>query len=114
MSVSVHGADFAAVGDPKCFAETDTGLSKKYNIKHETLGTDKKDLKEIKVFNKIIRVTNGGLELVADPRHAELVVQELGIKNCKVSNVPGSKATGERERWAPDHEAKQDYGDVLD
>ena len=74
----------------------------------------KKDPKEIRVFNKIIRVTDGGLELVVDPRHAGLVVRELGIKNCTVSNVPGSKATGERERWAPDHEAEQDYGDALD
>ena len=114
VSVLVHGADFVAVGDPKCFAETDAGLSKKYNIKHETLGSDKKDLKEIKVFNKIIRVTDGGPELVADLRHAELVVRELGIKNCKLSKVPGSKATGERERWAPGHQAEQDYGDVLD
>ena len=50
------------------------------------------------MLNKIIRVTDGGLELEADPRHAELVVRELGVDNCRVSKVPGSKATGESER----------------
>ena len=62
------------------------------------LGADEGVLKEIKVLIKIIRLTDGGLELEADPRHAELVVHELRVENCRVSKVPGSKATGERER----------------
>ena len=112
----VHGDDFVAVGDPKSLAETEAALSKKYNIKTETLGADKDDLKEIKVLNKIIRLSDGGPELEADPRHAELVVRELGVDNCKVSKVLGSKASGERERerWAPGHEAEQDDAVVFD
>ena len=98
VAVMVHGDDFVAVGDPKYLAETEAALSKKYKIKTEMLGADEGDLKEIKVLNKIIRLTDSGLELEADPRHAELVVRELGVENCKVSKVPGSKATGERER----------------
>ena len=62
------------------------------------MGADKGDLKEIKVLNKIIRVTDGGLELEADPRHAELVLRELGVENCRLSKVQGLKSTGERER----------------
>ena len=33
----------------------------------------------------------GGIELEADPRHAELVVKELEIHDAKPSDVPGAK-----------------------
>ena len=36
-------------------------------------------------------MTSKGIELEADPRHAELVVKELGLQNAKASLVPGSK-----------------------
>ena len=39
----------------------------------------------------MIRATSEGIELEADPRHAELVVKELGLDNAKASLVPGSK-----------------------
>ena len=94
----VHGDDFVAVGDPKFLAETELALSNKYKIKTEMLGSDEGDAREIKVPNKIIRLTESGVELEADPRHAELVVRELGVEGCRVSKVPGFKATGERER----------------
>ena len=44
-------------------------------------------------------MTDSRVELEADPRHAELVVRELGVENCRVFKVPGSKATGEREQY---------------
>ena len=36
-------------------------------------------------------MTSEGVELEADPRHAELVVTELGLEGAKASLVPGSK-----------------------
>ncbi len=45
----------------------------------------------MKILNKIARYTSDGVELEADPRHAEIVVKELGLENAKCSTVPGVK-----------------------
>ena len=50
------------------------------------------------MLNKILRYTKDGLELEADPRHAELVIRELGLGSCKPSRVPGSKVDSVRRR----------------
>ena len=39
-------------------------------------------------------MTNAGIELEVDPRHAELVISELGLNNARPSLVPGSKTEG--------------------
>ena len=96
VAVMVHGDDFVAVGDPKHLAETEAILAKKYKIKVEKLGPDDDDMKEVKILNKIVRITTEGIELEADPRHAELIVRELGLEGCKATKVPGSKAVKER------------------
>ena len=44
-----------------------------------------------------MRVTDEGIELEADPRHAELVIKELGLIGAKESLVPGSKADAKPE-----------------
>ena len=92
----VHGDDFVAVGDPTHLASTEAALREKYKIKTETLGFAEGDVKEVKILNKIVRLTEVGIELEADPRHAELVVRELGLEGCKPSKVPGVKRANER------------------
>ena len=96
VAIMVHGDDFVAVGAPEHLATTEAALAQKYKIKTETLGTDAGDVSEVKILNKIVRATATGLELEADPRHAELIVRELGVENCRTSKVPGSKAVSER------------------
>ena len=96
VAVMSHGDDFVAVGNPKHLAETESALSEKYIIKTEMLGADTGDVKEVKILIKIVRLTGEGVELEADPRHAELVVRELGVGNCRTTRVPGSKMVSER------------------
>ena len=121
VEVMVHGDDFVALGEPKYLAEMEAALSTKYKIKTETLGADVGDVKEIKVLNNIFRVTDGGLELEAGPRHAELVFRELGVENCRVSKVPclgrrrrAKERERERERRTQGYETEQDGGCPLD
>ena len=84
--------NFAAVGEEKDVAEIERILREKYKMKVEKLGGGASDSKEIRVLNKVLRYTDKGLELEADPRHAELVVKELRLEGSKPSRVPGSKA----------------------
>jgi hypothetical protein len=69
-------------------------LEDKYKLKVETLSGEKGDLQEVRILNKVVRWTDAGLELEADPRHAELVVRELGLEKATVSKVSGVKSRG--------------------
>ena len=46
---------------------------------------------DMRILNKIVRETPNGIELEADPRHAEIAIKELGLQDAKASPVPGSK-----------------------
>jgi len=91
VSVMVHGDDFIAVGPDQHLKETIKTLEDKYKLKTEKLGHGKGEMAEIRILNKVVRMTNEGIELEADPRHAELVIKELGLQGAKPSPVPGSK-----------------------
>jgi hypothetical protein len=97
VSVMVHGDDFVAVGPRKHLVETRSTLESKYKLKVETLGNEKGDSSELRILNKVVRATPVGIELEADPRHAELVVKELNLENAKPSSVPGSKESSNSE-----------------
>ena len=64
-------------------------LEKAYEIKTQKLGLAKGHKAEGKVLNRLIRKTDGGWEIEADPRHAELVVEQLGLKDDKGIGTPG-------------------------
>ncbi len=87
----VHGDDFVAVGKERHLQETQKALEEKYKLKVEKLGAEKNDAKEIRVLNTVIRHTDDGLELEADPRHVELVVRELGLESARTTRTPGAK-----------------------
>ncbi len=108
VSIMVHGDDFVAVGRKEHLKETRTGLEDKYKIKVDVLGSGPGCVNEVKILNKIVRYTPEGVELEADPRHAEIVVNELGLRNAKISRVPGAKETKLKGG------AKQDEIQVLD
>ena len=46
----------------------------------------------------------GGLRYEADPRHVELVVQQLGLQDAKVITTPGTREEGT---------TKEDHAEVL-
>ena len=97
VAIMVHGDDFIAVGTDQHLAKTRATLENAYKLKVETLGPGAGCKQEIRVLNKILRYTDAGLELEADPRHAEIVVKELDLSDAKSSKVPGAKEPRRRE-----------------
>ena len=89
-AVMVHGYNFVAVGSDGSLKSTRRTLEEKYKIKVQVLGPDEEQ--EIRAPNKIIRWTPEGIELEADPRHAEIVIKELGLEGSKAIKVPGAQA----------------------
>ena len=96
----VHGGDFIAVGPDPHLENVKATLSDKYKIKIEQLGHGEGKNAEIRILNKVVRMTEAGIELEADPRHAELVIKELGLESARPSLVPGSKTEGKTSATA--------------
>ena len=111
VTIMVHGDDFVAIGDDEQLAETERTLAQKYKIKTEKLGAGAHDAKEVRVLNKVIRYTDEGLELEADPRHAELVVRDLGLEDAKTCKTPGVKAETRRTVKKSGEEDQEDAED---
>ena len=92
VSVLVHGNDFTALGTDEALDEYEAGLQKAFDCKiRRRLGTDESDAQEIRVLNRIVRISPEGLLYEADPRHDELLAKSLGLEDCKPVATPGIK-----------------------
>ena len=92
VSVAVHGDDFTALGNTQGLSKYEEGMKNTSECKIKgRLGRGKDDLKEMRVLNRIVRITDDGLLYEADPRHAELSAKELNLENCNKMVAPGVK-----------------------
>ena len=67
VAVMVHRYDFVALGDPDHLDSTKAALSNEYKIKSEVLGSAAKQAEEVRTCNRMVRMTDAGIELEADP-----------------------------------------------
>ena len=92
VSVVVHGDDFTALGTDDSLDKYEAGLKKSFECKiRGRLGSEAKDTKEIRLLNRIIRITEKGLLYEADPRHAELLAKSMGLEQSRSVATPGTK-----------------------
>ena len=110
VSILVHGDDFVAVGNDVELAEARATLEDKYKLKVQMLGEGTGCVNELRILNKVVRRTPAGIELEADPRHAEIVIKDLGLQQAKASRTPGIKEV--KPRNAQDSDGGR-YADVL-
>ena len=91
IATVVHGDDFCSEGPAKDLEWLRLNLLKKFEIKTEVLGPDGAagEVKELRFLNRVIRWTEAGITWEADPRHAELVIQQLGLEGCHPVVTPG-------------------------
>ena len=90
MSFVVHGDDFTAIGTKKNLDHYEAELNNKFDLKvRSRLSNEEGTDKEIRLLNKIIRIKEDGAYYEADPRHAELIIQSLGVQGCTPSLTPG-------------------------
>ena len=69
-------------------------VEKKYGLNTQLLGPDAKDSPQVRVVNRILTWTTRGVDYGADPRHAELVMKDLGLDQAKGVTTPGTKEGG--------------------
>ena len=67
-------------------------LEAKYGLKDAArIGPGPEDDKEGAALNRMVRWTDRGLEYEVDPRQAEKLLQELGLRNSRFLTTPGVK-----------------------
>ena len=86
----VHGDDYVSAGFSDDLEWLEEKLGQAYEIKTAHLGPNKSGHSEGKVLNRIIRWSANGWELEADPRHAELVIEQLQLQDSKGLTTPSS------------------------
>ena len=49
---------------------------------------------EVRILNRILRWEDAGISLDADQRHAELIIEHLGLQDANPVTSPGSQEEG--------------------
>jgi hypothetical protein len=93
----VHGDDYVSACTEESLAWLEAELEKAYEIKTQKLGSGPGCKLEGKVQNRILRRTPTGWEVEADLRHAELIIEQLGLENEKGVVTPGVSGAGEED-----------------
>ena len=96
IRILVHGDDFVCLGPATELYKLREELSERWLMKFR--GMLGKECRDISILNRILRVTADGLEMEADPKHAEIIVKQLWLNDR--SN--GVTTPGERLKDTPE------------
>ena len=88
LHVAVHGDDFTVVGPADSLKWLQRKMSDRYETKSEFLGPDSGMEKEIRVLNRTLHWQDAGITYEPDQRHADLIIQEMGISKGKAVGTP--------------------------
>jgi hypothetical protein len=93
IRVAIHGDDFTSLGEAVNLDWLQKELKKHFELKvRGRIGPSPKDDKCIRLLNRIFQWTPEGITWEADQRHAEIVVQQLGLdEKTKPVNTTGNK-----------------------
>ena len=63
--------------------------------------------KRVNFFNRVVRFTSAGVEVECDPRHAELVIEQLGLEGRRGLSTPGIDALDDFDLEKPEDELSE-------
>ena len=103
LRLVVHGDDFTILGCDGDLDYFEKGIQTEFEVKvRGRLGSGKDDDKSIRILNRIVRWTEAGLRIEADPRHVEILINEMGLGEANAVKTPGVKdRTGRTRRATP-------------
>ena len=84
----VHGDDFFSARKKESLDWLQVTLESQYELKTQRVALRKGCAHEGKVLNRVVRQTRQGWELEADPRHAELIIEQMDVKKDKGVATP--------------------------
>ena len=91
VTLLVHGDDFLVLGDEDGQKYLRDTLSEKYEYRcDDCIGPE--DNQRMTLLNRIVTYhKDGSVSFEADPRHAEMIIRQLGLEGSKGISTPGEK-----------------------
>ena len=93
----MHGDDYVSSGCDDDLLWLEKELAKAYEIKTQKLGPREGWEQQGKVLNRIVSFTEDGWTVEADPRHAELIIEQLGVEGTRTVATPGVDGAEEED-----------------
>ena len=78
-------------------------------MKTKIIGPDAGQQLEARVLNRVIRWEEAGISWEPDPRHVEVMIEQMGQKGAKLLKTPGVK-----EEKKSDRELREDIDTIID
>ena len=98
LSVVVHGDDFTILGGEADLLWFRGKMQEVYEIKDKgVIGPEEHDVKSVRVLNRVIEWKEDKIIYEADQRHAEIIIDEMGVRNGRTAKTPGEKDKLESE-----------------
>ena len=89
----VHGDDFVSTGPPEDLKWLKQILETRYKISTLVLGESRACVKKATILNRIIHWHDGiGISLEGDPRHVQIMIEEMNCFNKKPLKIPAAKS----------------------
>ena len=105
----MHGDDFTSLAQERDLIWLNEQFSNRFEIKNKgIMGPDSKDIKEVRLLNRIVAWDSDGIRLEADQRHPEILCKQLGFEEANGVDTPGvhqSRDDDEQlQELLPDHQ----------
>ena len=113
LKVAVHGDDTVCAGDKRDCDWLKKEFEKRFEIKFQSLGTGPGEKREVKILNRLVRLVPGGIEMEADPRHARVLIEEMGVEAGKSVGTPMAVDVTGTKSAQRDDEAVMEPGEVT-
>jgi hypothetical protein len=84
----VHGDDFVTVGDRADCEWLKGNLENRFELKSKIVGFAEDEVREERILNRVIRTTDQGWEMEADQRHADVIIDQLNLKEANGVKTP--------------------------
>ena len=91
----MHGDDFVSVGSKESVIKFKEKLKGRFEVKSKVLVSAAGEEKEGRVLNRVIRATQDGWEYEPDQRHADIIIEAMGMKEAKGVSTP----TEDEKAW---------------
>ena len=90
LKVSIHGDDITVLGFEDDLMWLKQKLGERYELKFGgLLGPDTTDVQDVALLNRLIHYGSTSTTIEADPRHVDIVMNELNLAGAKTVTSPG-------------------------
>ena len=92
ISKVVHGDDFLIEGPADRLMKMNLALEKSFQAKTEVIAPDPGQQREARILNRVVRWEDTGITWEPDPRHAEIMIEQMGLNDS--SSIRTISSTG--------------------